>query len=409
MRLLVAEDDLTTRLVMSRTLEKWGYEVEVVDNGEAALAVLTGDDPPRVAILDWMMPKCDGVAVCQGLQTVEGPLIYTILLTAKNQTEDLVYALENGAHDFHTKPVNTAVLRSRIEVGRRLIESDDKLQQYANHMERLAEERAKALVHSDRLAMLGTLSAGIAHEIKNPVTFISCSAEIIASRWPTLANCVAACTAANPVDEADIKKALNDINACLKHIDEGARRVTEIVKTMKGFSRRSEEGLKPVNLNDCVHNALELCHNAMHRVNVEADLAEKLSEFSGNPQQIEQVLVNLFVNARDAMEPEGGTLAVTTRALPSAVGIVVEDSGTGIPAPVLERIWDPFFTTKDAEKGTGLGMSISKGIVEEHGGSIAVSNRDEGGARFTLSFPLGPVETPAERITRETFRPLQGK
>jgi len=139
MKVLVADDSPTTRFALKKSLVEWGYEVVEADNGEDAWRFLIKKDPPRIAVLDWMMPKVDGVEICRRLQEQEeSPFVYTILLTAKSDPEDLVFGLENGAHNFQSKPYSPVELRSHISVGRRLVEADDKIKEYAARMELLA-------------------------------------------------------------------------------------------------------------------------------------------------------------------------------------------------------------------------------------------------------------------------------
>ena len=128
-----------TRLALSKNLEKWGYEVVAVENGTLALEVLLDDEPPRIAILDWLMPGREGVDICRELsRSDDGPLIYTILQTIKTDKADLVAALDQGAYDFLSKPVHVGELRSRIAVGARLVNAEDQIREYAKEMERLA-------------------------------------------------------------------------------------------------------------------------------------------------------------------------------------------------------------------------------------------------------------------------------
>lgn len=147
MKVLIADDDASTRIAVSRLVRKWGYEDIPVSDGNQAWKLLGADNPPRIAVLDWMMPGLEGVEICRLLQEKPvDPFIYVILLTSKRETPDLVYALDNGAHDFVTKPVHPEELRSRIAVGRRLVESEDKLLRYAHEMERLAQERERLML-----------------------------------------------------------------------------------------------------------------------------------------------------------------------------------------------------------------------------------------------------------------------
>ena len=139
MKILVAEDDAMTRLALSKNLEKWGYEVVAVEDGASALKVLLGDEPPRIAILDWVMPGREGIEICKELsRSTDRPLIYTILQTIKKDKSDIVAALDQGAYDFLSKPVHVGELRSRIAVGARLVKAEDQIREYAREMERLA-------------------------------------------------------------------------------------------------------------------------------------------------------------------------------------------------------------------------------------------------------------------------------
>lgn len=139
MKVLIADDSPTARFALRKNLTSWGYEVVEASEGKKAWSLLNEADPPRIAVLDWMMPGLDGVEICRKLrERANGPFVYTILLTSKNEQEDLVYGLENGAHNFQSKPYSPIELRSHINVGKRLVESDDKIKEYAEEMERLA-------------------------------------------------------------------------------------------------------------------------------------------------------------------------------------------------------------------------------------------------------------------------------
>ncbi|MCB9769627.1 MAG: response regulator [Candidatus Omnitrophica bacterium] len=154
-RLLLADDDRPTRIMLRQRISDWGYEIEEADNGQSALEILTGDDPPRMAVLDWIMPGLDGVEVCQRVASrSDTPFIYTILLTRRSEKEDLVQALDSGAHDFLTKPVDINELRSRLDVGRRLIEADQAVRTAEKEKERVIVELQQALSHIKTLSGL---------------------------------------------------------------------------------------------------------------------------------------------------------------------------------------------------------------------------------------------------------------
>ncbi len=139
MKVLIADDERVPRILLARQISQWGYEVVEADNGAAAWALLIDVEPPRIAVLDWVMPEPDGVVICRKLQeNQERPFIYTLLLTAKTDESDLIHALSQGAHDFLSKPARSGELRARLAVARRLVEANDRLREYASRMEELA-------------------------------------------------------------------------------------------------------------------------------------------------------------------------------------------------------------------------------------------------------------------------------
>ncbi len=139
MKVLIADDERITLIALKRHLEKWGYEVVKAGDGREAWNTICEDDPPRIALLDWMMPEMEGIEICERIQKSDKlPFIYTILLTTRRDKEDIVNALDSGAHDFLSKPVHTGELRARIAVGVRLVEAKNEVNEYAKKMERLA-------------------------------------------------------------------------------------------------------------------------------------------------------------------------------------------------------------------------------------------------------------------------------
>ena len=394
MKILSADDDLTSRLLLKANLLRWGHEVVSAEDGLSAWEHLVRDPEIRFAILDWMMPGADGIDLCTRLAHNElGRFVYTILLTGRAEKKDIVAGLESGAHDFLTKPFNPAELRSRVDVGRRILnyeselgQANQRLQVYATEMEQLAEARAKQLVHSERLATLGTMSAGIAHEINNPASFISGNVQTLRRFWSVLQE--QDTTEGNP-DPERLSFIQEEVPRVLDGIQEGVSRISRIVKGLKSFSSRDTGEMQPCSLNEILENALMLAgHVLKNRMTVEKDLCPDMPLLEGNPQELEQVFVNLFVNAAQAVgKNRQGRLIVRSRANDKDLYTTVEDNGPGIPEELLTKIWDPFFTTKSVGEGTGLGLAISLGIIERHAGQILVDNRPEGGARFLLRLP----------------------
>ena len=229
------------------------------------------------------------------------------------------------------------------------------------------EMRAR-LLRSARLAAVGELVAGVAHEVNNPLGSISAFAQILLRDE--------ALTAAQR-DSVDV------INA-------EALRASQIVKDLLAFARNSDPVRAPLDVNSVIQSALRL-HGyelSSNRIGVELALAARLPTVLGDARQLQQVCLNVISNAIQAMSPGGsGTLFVSTRVSGSRVIVELGDTGPGIPDHAAARVFEPFFTTKDDGKGTGLGLSVSRGIIEAHGGTIEVASTSASGTIFRLSLP----------------------
>ena len=228
-------------------------------------------------------------------------------------------------------------------------------------------ELEQRLVQADKLSSIGLLAAGVAHEVNTPLAVISTYAQMLAKQ----------------VAEDSAKSQILD------KIAKQTFRASEIVNSLLNFSRTSTTAFGPVNLNKVIQETLSLLDHQLQKAGViiRADYSADAPVIQGNAGKLQQVFLNLFLNARDAM-PSGGRLEIHTWLEGSRAQVEVADSGAGIAPEHLHRIYDPFFTTKAARKGTGLGLSVSYGIIQEHDGSIEVSNRPAGGARFHIAFPL---------------------
>ena len=241
----------------------------------------------------------------------------------------------------------------------------------------LEADLAKAqqtLVQAVKLKAIGDLVAGVAHEINNPLMAASAILHVLLEK-------------ADAYDEP-LKKRLE----LLRQVNE---RIGGIVNHLRDFSRQSETQLRPVSINEAAENALFITRQQLlnHQIEVETTLAESLPMVQGDRNQLEQVFLNLIANARDAMDEKGGVkhLAVRTfldesDAWPQVV-FEIDDTGGGIPAGVAEKIFDPFFSTKEVGKGTGLGLSICYGIIEAHGGKMTLDSREGDGTTFRVSIP----------------------
>lgn len=228
------------------------------------------------------------------------------------------------------------------------------------------EELERRLVQADKLSSIGLLAAGVAHEVNTPLAVISTYAQMLAKQ----------------VSGDDQKAKLLD------KIAKQTFRASEIVNSLLNFSRTSPTDFADVDLNRVIRETASLVEHQFQKAGIATamPLAENLPAVRGNAGKLQQVFLNLFINARDAM-PDGGLLTIATRAEAGFAVIEITDTGQGIPAEHLARIYDPFFTTKGPKKGTGLGLSISYGIVHEHDGVIEVDSTVGAGTRFRLEFP----------------------
>ncbi len=394
-KVLVIDDDPVELHLLETRLAKEGYEVLTAEYGERGLELLAAVRKLHVAIVDWKLPGISGVEFCRRVRSAPNPFaIYIIFHTSMDARRDIVTALDSGADDYTVKPTDFDELAARINVGRRVVALQRKLrmerllaQRYAGRMERLAEARAEQLVHADRLATLGTLSAGVAHEINNPTTFINGNAQNLEIFWPHLRRLVEAAPPGAP-DHEQLEFIRDEMDGVIRGIKEGAQRISRIVNGLKTFARQDKSQKIPCDVNGILESALSLCANALkYKMKVTRNFQTCLPEISGNAQQLGQVFINLFTNAADAIGDGKGNLLVTTETVDDWIRITVEDDGPGIPPQVLSKIWSPFFTTKPPGKGTGLGLSISQGIVADHGGGITAENRKEGGACFHILLP----------------------
>ncbi len=228
---------------------------------------------------------------------------------------------------------------------------------------------------SEKMASIGLLAAGVAHEVNTPLTGISSFTQMLLEN-------------ADPDDPR---------TRLLEKIERQTFRAAKIVNGLLNLSRQGSTAASdraPVDVNAVINDVLGLLEHQLENGNIKVrrDLASPAPLVTGAEYKLQQVFLNLFLNARDSM-PKGGWLSIATHVQDGKVVVEVADTGSGIPSEHLSRIYDPFFTTKSIGQGTGLGLSITYGIVREHGGSIAVESTVEKGTRFSVSLPLSPVYT----------------
>lgn len=239
------------------------------------------------------------------------------------------------------------------------------------------------LLQSEKLATLGSLAAGVAHELNNPIGFVKNNAIMLDEYLQTLLPLLRTQAAGG---DAAVARMLDDIGPLLHDVIEGSSRIEEIVQGLRSFARRSHDEAEPCDLNQCVEDALKVAWNELkYRGEVLRDLQD-LPAVSGHPGELNQVILNLLVNAAQALH-EYGEIRVQTRWVDDSVVLTVADNGVGITAEQMPYIFTPFYTTKPADMGTGLGLSISRDIAEAHGGRLEVWSEPGQGSEFRLILP----------------------
>lgn len=290
-----------------------------------------------------------------------------------------------------------ATLRAR-KLGTRLAELEDDA--------RKRDASQAQVIHTTKLASLGQMVAGVAHEINTPLGFVKSNVEVVSDLLSEyeqavtnvmtgvdfLLNADAASTAQakqlvlKARGQLGQATTLNEARELLIDSVDGLKQMAALVSNLKGFARVDRDGMDSVDLNDSIRSALTIAgHQLRDRITVETHLAE-LPAVKCMPSQINQVFLNLITNAAQAMG-ETGRLNIATVAKGGSVECIFEDDGAGIPATVLPKIFDPFFTTKKVGEGTGLGLSIVHKIIQGHGGSIRVSSEVGRGTRFVVALP----------------------
>jgi signal transduction histidine kinase len=376
-RVLIADDEPDMLDFLKRQFSTEFQVIEAIDGQQAidkAMQFL-----PDVIVCDMMMPQKDGLEVCRDLrQRTSTQTIPILLLTARADDETKLTVLSAGANDFVSKPFSTTELRVRLK---NLLESY-RLQQELSRknqileatLEQLKETEAQ-LVQSEKLVSLGRMSAGLIHEINNPLNFAKTALYVLR-------------TMAKP--RAENEK--TEFQETLRDVEEGITRVINIVSDLRTFTQPNLTQFEKIPVEEVISSALRLLSNQwQNRVRVEKEIANDQT-IRGNRNLITHVLLNLLQNALYALERKTCCETVATIWIRSFRQngedvIVVRDNGEGIGPEDLNKVFDPFFTTKDVGDGMGLGLSICYRIMKQHGGRVQVQSERGRYSEFTLYFP----------------------
>lgn len=381
-RLLVAEDEPDMLRFLRLSLRDDYELVEAVDGDQAV--TLATQYLPDVILCDMMMPEKDGLQICREVRSLRSTrAIPFLMLTARADDETKLTALNAGASDYLSKPFSTAELRLRIKnlvdahrLQKALAWQNQKLEATLDQL----QETETQLVQAEKLASLGRLSAGIIHEINNPLNFAKTGLHMLASHGRQL-----------PANlQPEFLETLQDIG-------DGLNRVVTIVSDLRTFTHPGSAE-DDVEIAPAIASAVRFLAAEMRdEIRFESEVPDGVA-VRANRNRLIQVFVNLLQNSVDAVRSrkyppgESALIRAWTTQTSSARRLHFRDNGTGIPAEVVNRVFDPFFTTKDVGRGTGLGLSICHRIVADCGGRITVRSELGQFSEFTLEFPLSDPE-----------------
>ena len=410
-KILIVDDSRSVRNMLTTTLEAGGYITITAEDGLEALAKYVADSTIDLIVSDVNMPKMDGIMLVKTLRK-RGLDVPIVMLTGVNSISVAVDALCSGATDYVIKDGNIeetiAFTVKRALEKHQLIQKNLHLEQLIEQEVRKNREKDILLLQKEKQASVGQLAAGVAHEINNPMGYImsnlgTLSKYAVAEQMylHTLEEILKTCGSNEQqaqINELssrlDLPFILEDLSALISESLEGAEKVRRIVLDLKDFACIDEDGMKEMDLNTSVQSTVNIVHNKIKSV---ADLDLQLGDIPlivCNPQQINQVIANLLVNAAHAIVGHG-RITVSTVSEWGQVLLTVADTGCGIPDEIRTRIFDPFFTTMDVGKGAGLGLSVCYDIVKKHGGDITFESEPGVGTTFMVRLPIsGPEEIP---------------
>jgi two-component system NtrC family sensor kinase len=409
-RILIVDDETGVREMFAEYLRE-SFECKTAASAEAALVELAAR-PYAVVISDMMMPGRNGVELLREI-TTRYPETAVIMVSGIDRPQRVRDALRLGAFDYLIKPCELGVLTLSVEraLERRSLQRTARIYKHhlesqnielANHQGKLERLQAQ-LVHTEKMASLGQLSAGIAHELNNPAGFVYGNMDLLQGYISELSKLFAAYDSVVLPEDAALlvssvktqisyERLMGDLNSILSDCREGAQRICDVVKNLRLFSRLDDAELKSINIHEGIDSTIRLLSSFFcSGIVLRRDYTD-LPSVNCYAGQLNQVWMNLLVNAAQAVGDQG-EVAISTRRDGNSVAISISDTGPGIPEEQLSSIFNPFFTTKPVGEGTGLGLSISYGIVERHGGTIAVVSEVGTGTTFTVRIPIRASES----------------
>lgn len=387
-KVMIVDDAVMDRTLLKKILEE-NYQIMESGDGQNALDLLA-KELPDIILLDIQMPLMDGFELCRRLKADETyRSIPVLFFTSSSDIENKVKGFAVGAVDYITKPIISPEVKARVNAHLQL------KQMHQEHLSRLEEEKqtitekfknvdqqlkefTAQIIQTEKMAAIGEITAGVAHELKQPLNVIKIICQSIMK---------------------DIEKQRFDIESAKQDLPElisQMNRMALIIDHMRVFSRRTVgSALEELNINETIDAVFIFLGQQLvnHNVAVVKYYGENLPKIKGDAIRIEQVFMNIITNARQAMMSSGKKdmkIEITTSVSDDKKSVIAQlkDTGPGIPPEIREKIFEAFFTTKEAGEGTGLGLSTAKKIVEEHGGKVEVDSAIGEWTSFRIILPV---------------------
>jgi len=368
-KILVIDDEPGIRDLLGRELSLSGHEVLTAGNGAQALEQVHAGKF-QLAICDINMPDMNGLEVLEAVHQIQ-PEMEFLMMTGYGTVETAVSAMKKGAYDFVQKPFDLGELLALVDKCLEKSGLRTVIQELREAKKKLEEAQAQ-LVQSEKLASIGQLAAGVAHELNNPMSGIMGFTQLLLE------------------DKTLSEQQRHD----LETIYTQSQRCRTIIQNLLQFSRRHDPKKAKLDLGIVLQATIDLIKYdfSSSGIAIERSIPSDLPVILGDPQQLQQVFLNLLVNARQAMDGRPKSQVVITVAYKAGeITVQVQDNGPGIPQEIIGKIFDPFFTTKPVGQGTGLGLSICHGIIQQHQGTIDVASDGATGTTFVVKLPVKKV------------------
>ena len=387
-KVLIVDDSSVDRKVIQELL-KDDYQIMEAEDGQTALDLIA-HDLPDIILLDIQMPVIDGFEVCRRIKAeLVNQLIPILFFTSSGDIENKVKGFTSGAVDYITKPFIAAEVRARVQAHlhikqmqeERLLklgQENQSITEKFNNADQKLKDFTAQLIQTEKMAAIGEITAGVAHELKQPLNVMKIICQSIMK---------------------DIEKQRFDMESTKQDLPEllnQMNRMTQIIDHMRVFSKRTVgTAIEDLNINETIDAVFVFVGQQLlnHNVAIVKQYGEKLPKVKGDPIRLEQAFMNIITNARQALMSCGKKemkIEIKTYLSQDQKNMIAEikDNGPGIPVEIREKIFESFFTTKESGEGAGLGLSTAKKIIEEHGGRIEVESALGEWSNFRVILPV---------------------